>query len=197
MRIRIFILVLLALLLSGCASPTSTVAPSPSALTDTKPVVIAFRVSPVSITAGQKAMLQWEVTGTTVARIEPELGNVGASGSIGVSPFTTTTYTIIAGATENKATATITLTVERGAPVVEYFFADSPEIYLYSFTRLHWNVIGATTVSINNGIGSVAASGDVKVSPNTTTLYTLTASNAEGSVTASVWIINRGRIFEQ
>jgi hypothetical protein len=194
MKIKACILALSLLLLAGCGSPASTiVAPSPSASTVANPVVTIFKISPVSIVAGQKATLQWEVSGTSTVRIDPELGNVGASGSIEVAPFTTTTYTLTAGEQEKKATATITLTVELGAPVVEYFVADPTEISFGTSGTLRWNVIGATSVSIDNNIGNVAPSGIVSVAPAVTTVYTLTATNAEGSVTATVNLINIGR----
>jgi hypothetical protein len=196
MKLRLLILVLLGLLLSGCASPASTaVSPSPSAVNNAKPVVTVFRVSPELITTGQKAMLQWEVSGISTVRINPELGNVGASGSIEVRPFTTTTYTLTAGEQANKVTATATLTVEITVPVVEFFIADPREIYFGNSGTLRWNVIGATSVSIDHNIGTVAASGSVTVTPATSTAYILTATNAEGTVTATTAIINTGRIF--
>jgi hypothetical protein len=43
-------------------------------------------------------------------------------------------------------------------------------------TTLAWNVSNAATVSIDNGIGAVAATGSVTVSPSLSTLYTLTAT---------------------
>src|SRR5688500_9906314 len=48
---------------------------------------------------------------------------------------------------------------------------------------LPWSSTGATTVSINQGIGTVAASGTRSVSPTATTTYAVTATNAAGSVT--------------
>jgi|WetSurMetagenome_2_1015567.scaffolds.fasta_scaffold155029_2 hypothetical protein len=49
--------------------------------------------------------------------------------------------------------------------------------------KLSWAVSGATTVQIDNGLGVVAASGSVDVTPAATTTYTLTATNATGNVT--------------
>ena len=43
---------------------------------------------------------------------------------------------------------------------------------------LTWSTTNATTVSINQGIGTVAASGTRSVSPTATTTYTLTATNS-------------------
>ena len=50
-------------------------------------------------------------------------------------------------------------------------------------STLTWSSTNATTVSINQGIGTVAASGTRSVSPTATTTYTVTATNATGSVT--------------
>jgi hypothetical protein len=196
MKHRVLIIALLGLFLSGCTSPASTaVSPSPSAENNTKPVVAVFRISPESITAGQKAMLQWEVSGTSTVRINPDLGNVGASGNIEVRPFTTTTYTLTAGEQDSQVTATATLTVEITVPVVDFFLAEPPEITFGTSGALRWNVIGATSVSIDNNIGTVASSGSIMVTPLMTTVYTLTATNAEGTVTATVVVIYLGKLF--
>lgn len=50
--------------------------------------------------------------------------------------------------------------------------------------QLSWAVSNATHISINNGIGSVAATGSVQVLPATTITYTLTATNLGGLRTA-------------
>ena len=53
---------------------------------------------------------------------------------------------------------------------------------------LTWEVEGADSVSLNNGLGARPASGSVAVSPAAATTYTLTAVNAAGTSTASVII---------
>jgi hypothetical protein len=55
-------------------------------------------------------------------------------------------------------------------------------------TTLAWSVLNATSVSISPGVGAVATSGNVDVSPAATTTYTLTATNAAGSVNATVQV---------
>jgi Lamin Tail Domain/CotH kinase protein/Concanavalin A-like lectin/glucanases superfamily/Bacterial Ig domain len=50
--------------------------------------------------------------------------------------------------------------------------------------QLSWAVSNATLVSLNGGIGTVAATGSVQVLPTTTFSYTLTASNSSGVRTA-------------
>ncbi|MCK9357912.1 MAG: hypothetical protein M0R22_12320 [Dehalococcoidia bacterium] len=53
---------------------------------------------------------------------------------------------------------------------------------------LSWDVSGATSVSIDRGIGAVATSGSETVSPEATTTYTLTAIGAGPAATASVTV---------
>ena len=55
-------------------------------------------------------------------------------------------------------------------------------------SMLTWSTSGATNVTINNGIGSVPASGTVSINPTVTTTYVLTASNAQGSVSRSATV---------
>jgi hypothetical protein len=55
-------------------------------------------------------------------------------------------------------------------------------------STLSWTVTNATTVSIDQGIGTVAATGTQQVTPLTTTTYTLTATNADGNRTATAQV---------
>jgi hypothetical protein len=56
---------------------------------------------------------------------------------------------------------------------------------------LSWSVTGATSVSLNQGIGTVTGSSH-SVSPSATTTYTLTATNANGSSTATMSVVVGG-----
>jgi hypothetical protein len=63
---------------------------------------------------------------------------------------------------------------------------------------LSWTVTDATTITIDQGIGSVALSGSTSVSPASTTTYTLTAINSAGSSSATVIItVSPAIIIEQ
>lgn len=70
-----------------------------------------------------------------------------------------------------------------GLPAVTLSAAPAAIVAGQSST-LSWNSSGATTVSINQGVGGVAASGTRLVAPSINTIYTITASNSVGSVTA-------------
>ena len=71
-------------------------------------------------------------------------------------------------------------------PVVNSFSATPSPILEGETSTLSWDVTGATTVEIDNGVGQVdTASGTVQVSPAATTTYTLTAANEAGETIAS------------
>jgi hypothetical protein len=72
-------------------------------------------------------------------------------------------------------------------PTISSFTADPTSITEGDSSTLSWAVTDATTISINQGIGTVTGT-SVTVSPTTTTTYTLTATNSAGSKTASVAI---------
>jgi hypothetical protein len=74
-----------------------------------------------------------------------------------------------------------------GLPTVTLAAAPASIIAGQSST-LSWSSSGATTVSINQGVGLVAASGTRAVTPSVNTTYTITATNTVGSVTASATV---------
>jgi len=74
------------------------------------------------------------------------------------------------------------------APIINSFSANPSTITVGESSTLSWSVTDATSVTINNGIGSVALISTTTVNPITTTTYTLTATNAAGSVTATTTI---------
>jgi len=74
------------------------------------------------------------------------------------------------------------------APIINSFLANPTSITVGDSSNLSWSVTDATTVTIDQSIGSVALISTTTVSPATTTTYTLTATNASGSVTATTTI---------
>jgi hypothetical protein len=71
-------------------------------------------------------------------------------------------------------------------PVVVTFSASPTEIKTGESATLLWNVTGAASVTIDQGIGNVTVAGTKTVSPTKTTTYTLTANNSAGTKTESV-----------
>jgi hypothetical protein len=69
-------------------------------------------------------------------------------------------------------------------PAVNYFTTTTDMVPPNTVIILLWNVSGASSVSIDNGIGKVDAHGRYALVPAASTTYTLTATNSAGSVTA-------------
>lgn len=74
-------------------------------------------------------------------------------------------------------------------PIITSFTANPTAISQGQATSLSWSTTNATTVSIDQSIGSVATTGSTSVSPAGTTNYTLTATNSAGSVTKQLTIV--------
>ena len=73
-------------------------------------------------------------------------------------------------------------------PAIILFSATPSEINLGQSTNLKWDIKDATSITIDQGIGEVAAAGSTELSPAKTIAYTLTATNAGGTVSKSVVI---------
>jgi hypothetical protein len=80
------------------------------------------------------------------------------------------------------------------APVVASFDASSSTITAGQEATLHWDVTGASAVSISPDIGTVSSSGTRKVSPQTTTTYTLVADKMSGSARKSITVTVTGTL---
>lgn len=74
-------------------------------------------------------------------------------------------------------------------PVIEYFDAKPMAISSGEPAILSWSVVGATSVEIDQGVGSVLSKGLTKVSPSVTTTYTLTAINGTANRTRSAKVM--------
>lgn len=79
-----------------------------------------------------------------------------------------------------------------GRPVVAEFSVEPTTIERGQAAILRWSVTGSTNVAINNGIGTVPASGNRRVQPGDTTTYTLTATGREGDTTATATLTVTG-----
>lgn len=73
-------------------------------------------------------------------------------------------------------------------PRILSFVATPPAIRTGQPATLSWSTDAASSVSIDNGLGSQPGGGSVVVTPAATTTYTLTASQDTQSVTASVTV---------
>jgi len=94
-----------------------------------------------------------------------------------------TLFLSIPGCKKKLPTQTDTPTISR--PTIESFTATPSSIKLEDYSVLAWSVTNATNCTIDHGVGTVSRSGTVEVTPVESTTYTLTATNSEGTRTAS------------
>jgi hypothetical protein len=176
----------------GTVTANTTVTVAAPAASD--PRIIRFEATPTNILSGESSTLSWTTEGATQVSISG-LGNVDASGSRTVSPTQTTTYTLTArGSDGRQVTAPVVVTVGTGnAPRVITFTATPVNIAAGGTSQLCWNVEGATTVDIA-GVGSGLKPNDcANVTPAASTVYTLTAKNNAGTITATA-TVNVGQV---
>jgi phospholipase C len=146
-------------------------------------LTVTLTATPPKVAAGQSAVLSWTSTNATSLSIDQGVGTVtGATGSVPVSPSTPTTYTITA--TNGTATATAVVTVSTALGVT--LKATPANIASGAQSTLSWTSSSAASLSIDNGIGAVAApAGSTTISPTASTTYTITATDSAGNVTTS------------
>ncbi len=82
----------------------------------------------------------------------------------------------------------ITPPSQAGSPTIASFTASPSSITAGGSATLAWSVGGSTSITIDNGVGSVSGLTSKAVSPAQTTTYTLTASNSSGSVTGTATV---------
>ncbi|HVT04502.1 MAG TPA: Ig-like domain-containing protein [Thermoanaerobaculia bacterium] len=118
------------------------------------------------------------------------------SGVLSGTPTAQGVFNFTVGATDaNGCTGSkaYSLTITGSGPTITSFTASPSTINSGQTSTLAWTTSNATSVSIDHGVGTVANDGSTVVSPNSTTTYTLTATNAGGTTTRSVTVtVNSG-----
>jgi len=110
----------------------------------------------------------------------------GSSGALSGSPTTSGIFTFTIGAFDTNGctgSRTYSITISAPPPTIDTFRASPALITAGQSSTLSWTTSNATSVTIDNGVGSVAVNGSAVVSPTATTTYTLTATNGAGTTT--------------
>jgi hypothetical protein len=161
------------------------------ALAESSLDIIILNANPTSISLGQKAELVWMVSGATSVVIDPGIGPVASAGQKTVSPDKTTTYTVVATNSTGSVIRTVTIGVNQplSPPIITSFTASTNNITANQPVTLKWSTRNADSAVMDQGIGDVPVSGMQIVTPSATTVYTLTAKNDGGPVTAQVMVV--------
>ncbi|MEO7319015.1 MAG: LamG-like jellyroll fold domain-containing protein, partial [Chthoniobacteraceae bacterium] len=166
---------------AGADSSTATL----TVYVDSPPIITSLLANPTNVVIGSGVTLGWSTVGATSLLLQP--GNIDVTGltSRVVTPSANTTYTLFA--TNSFGTVQQSVNVATGtAPVINSFVVSDPNPLYGAETSLSWNITGADSLSINQGVGTVSgAIGSASISTLQTTTYTITASNIYGTVTAN------------
>lgn len=154
------------------------------------PVIVSFTSSAQSIERGSAVTLRWQVTGDSpTVTILPGIGTVPSTGFWQVKPEASQRFTLTAanGGASVPLTRSIEIVVDQPKrPMIVSFTADSSKLRLGQTTELRWNVVGASEVRIDPGIGLVGTTGTAVVRPLGGTAYTLTATGPGGTSTGAL-----------
>ena len=167
------------------------------------PIINSFFANPAIMDAGGVSTLTWDTSGATSVNISPIIGAVDSTGTIPVTPTTSTAYTLTATNASGSATGTVRVMVPSDnstmLPAVLDFSAQPYVVTENNSAKLSWSVYKANTITINPNIevpGStadqesrnLAPSGSATIWPTDNQTYTLTATNWYGTTTASVYV---------
>ena len=150
--------------------------------------------TPSVINAGDPVVLSWKTQNATSISIDNGVGTVTptAEGSVVVNPTQTTTYiATVTGATGSvNCQTTVTVTTIQQGPQCIFLRADRTSIEEGESVTLSWQTLRASSISIDNGVGTVTPteSGSITVTPNDDTTYTATVPNAPSNVNCAVSI---------
>ncbi|MEK6371241.1 MAG: hypothetical protein AABO58_00960 [Acidobacteriota bacterium] len=159
------------------------------------PVVSVFVARKPRLCTGETTSLYWISEYASAVTIDHGLGSqpvspksdyTGAS----VAPTQTTTYTLTASGPGGSTTAQVTLPVDDGPPDAA-FTATPATIGPGASSTLAWTTARATTVTLQQGADfadHVSLNGSFSVTPNETTIYTLTVAGACATVKKQVTV---------
>jgi hypothetical protein len=159
---------------------------------DAKPQILFFIANPSSITSGQTSQLQWQIINADSATLDGQA--VQLTGTLPVKPTTTTTYRLTATNKAGSDSAVATVAVNQADIRVTSCFITPATIFQGESATLVYQTTGATTVTIQPGIGTVPLNGSVAITPTITTTYTVTATsqdNRTDTCSAAVTVTNK------
>jgi hypothetical protein len=177
----------------------SVVTPTPTPLPE--PAILVFSVSPIAITAGQQANLEWRVADAPNVSIEGVGEGLPAEGTRPLFPMQTTTYVLRAQTGGGQVIEEVTVFVQPQptptttpqAPAIEFFQANPKEVVLGDDepVKLSWSVKGDITAieifSPDLRISTaLSRTGTIPIFPEESTFFILTATNRDQSSTSQV-----------
>lgn len=157
--------------------------------------------------------MTWSVIGADRVIIDPFIGQVSSSGSMEISPYYNSSYTLTAYSAAGvaneariiKVNADPTCSVVNSSirwspseralypvtsepPVITSFTIEPAEIASGETVTLRWDVKGAAAVYISPDVGSMPVTGSTIIAPLSSRQYVLIARNAFDTVSATTQV---------
>ncbi|MGJ8650133.1 MAG: lamin tail domain-containing protein [Opitutaceae bacterium] len=160
-----------------------------------EPGITSFTVSKTTIAAGEDITFSWTVsTSATDVYIDNGVGDVlpltDAQGegdtTLSPGPSVDTTYLLVTEYPNGTSVASITVHVT-DQPLIHGFGGDAGIVAPGTAVQLSWDVVSATSVSLN-GV-DVSGVSSMTVNPTITTSYELVATNANGTTSEEVIVL--------
>lgn len=150
------------------------------------PSLANFNATPASLPSGGGSVnLTWNAANASTLIIDNGVGDVTGLNSKTVNVNSTTTFTLTASNANGGSTATTTVTVSPPAPTISSFTVTPDALAAGSGSvTLNWASTGASSLSLDNGVGDVTGLTSKVVNVTANTAFTLTATNATGSTTS-------------
>jgi hypothetical protein len=148
-----------------------------------RPAIIKFVADEETIPFAGTGALSWSTQNATSVEIDNDIGPVPFSGSKSVALQFEKTFTLTATGAGGTATRAVHIGTLDPGPTLSLSAAPG-FIEPGDPATLTWSTNGATDVSLDNGIGTVGATGSLTVTPSKTTEYTVTAVGSGVTKTA-------------
>jgi hypothetical protein len=180
---------------SGSAHATAVITVTAAPLPPTP--VVTLTASATTIPSGSTSTLKWSSKNvTSCARSGGWSGVEAASGSLAVSPTSTTTYALACTNSAGTAQSATKITVNAASPPpapTATLKAGAASIPSGGSTSLTWSSTNASSCTASGGwTGTEAASGTKSVSPSATTTYTIDCAGSGGKAQASATVAVNG-----
>ncbi|MDB4673245.1 hypothetical protein OAF27_00375 [Verrucomicrobiales bacterium] len=157
------------------------------------PQVISLIADTEEVSSGDDVTLSWETANASILTLDPGDLDVSAATSATVNPTETTTYTLTASNGVESNNRTIEILV---GPRINSFTTNQNVTNATNGATLSWDVDNAPTLTLDPG--GIDVSGEVGffVNPDSTTTYTLTATNGGASIGETLDIVVIPEIFQ-
>lgn len=143
------------------------------------PDIIQFEVDRTLLIDSTPAIVTWTVSNATKVLLNNEI--VEPTGTKEFHSYDLIEIVLIAENDLGQTTPRkITIDIDRTPPIIHSFFINEQFAIKGSPIKLSWNVEGATTLSIDNGVGSVTGLTEKITSLGSNGVYKLSAKNYFG-----------------